>query len=260
MREYLRKGEQFKFCGFDFESPARCPELNSENACSIVFSFQSSQMIGVIGFSDELARYLLETQLGGGRSMQEFERAAARTTDGDARRSALFTPVEHALLKNSLLMLLNKLRTVYAEAGLGILKPIGEARAEVSLGPLRDNQLIVLRYTVGEIDTSLDLFIVSAAELVDAVHDAPRPSSAGDDSMASAVTTAQLDVKLVLGTWNVTIEELSALKNGDEIVLPDGSDAWLIASSIPVKRVCVKLNDDRITVGPKGGISGARSS
>jgi hypothetical protein len=258
MREYLCKGDQFRFCGFDFESFARCPELNSENACSIVFSFGENPMIGMMGFSDTLARYLVEMQLGGRRSMQQSERAAAKSADEDVQRPAPFTRVENALLKNSLVSLLGKLGNVYATAGLGNPRLIDQGRVEASLGLLPDDQLIVFRYKVGEADTPLNLFIASVIGLVEAVHDTPRPSLPGDDNTLSAATTAQLDVKLVMGTWNVTIEELSRLRHGDEIVLPDGTDAWLIASSIPVKRVRVKLNDDRITVGPKRGPSGAQ--
>jgi hypothetical protein len=197
-------------------------------------------------------------QLGGRRSLQQSEKAAAKSADGDAQRPAPFTRLESALLKNSLVLLLRKLGNVYAAMGLGIPRPIDQTRAEASLGLLPDDQLIIFRYKVAEADTPLNLFIASVIGLVDAVHDTLGPSVPVDDSMLSAVTAAQLDVKLVLGSWNVTIEELSGLRNGDEIVLPDGTDAWLTASSIPIKPVRVKLNDDRITVGPKGGLSGAQ--
>jgi hypothetical protein len=259
MREYLCKGDQFRFCGFDFESCGRCPELDCEPVCSIVFSFDSSPVIGVIGFSAELARYFVGRQLGQTLSTQQFERPAPNKNDGDLQCLAPFTRLESALLKKSLVLLLKKLGTVYAAAGFGLPKPVDQAgRIYANLGVLPGEPLVVFRYKVGEADTPRNLFIASIMRLVDAVQDVPRSSQSGDDSVLLAATTAPLDVKLVLGNWNVTIEELSSLRCGDEIILPDSTDAWLTADSIPVKRVRVKLNDDRIAVAPKGGLRGAQ--
>jgi hypothetical protein len=259
MREYLCKGDQFRFCGFDFESCGRCPELNCETAWSIVFSFDSSPVIGVIGFSQELARYLVDRQLGETPGTQQFERPAAKRNDGDLQHPAPFTRLESALLKRSLVLLVKKLGSVYATAGLGLPKPIDQAgRVYANLGVLPGEPLVIFRYKVGEADTPHNLFIASTMGLVDALQDAPRSSQPEDDGMLLAATTAPLDVKLVLSNWNVTIEELSSLRCGDEIILPDGTDAWLTADSIPVKRVRVKLNDDRIAVALKGGPSGAQ--
>jgi hypothetical protein len=253
MREYLCKGDQFRFCSFDFESCEQCPELDRETACSIVFSFDSSPVIGVIGFSEELAHYLVHRQLGENPNTQQFDRPAAKRNDGDSQHPAPFTRLETALLKKSLVLLLRKLGTVYASAGVGLPKPIDQAgRVYAKLGVLPGEPLVVFRYKIGEADTPRNLFIASTMGLVAAVQDAPRSSQPGDDSMLLAATTAPLDVKLVLGNWNVTLEELSGFRYGDEIILPDGTDAWLTADSIPVKRVRVKLNDDRIAVALKG--------
>jgi hypothetical protein len=259
MREYLCKGDQFRFCSLDFESYGQCPELACEPAYSIVFSFDSSPVIGVIGFSEKLARYLVDRQLGETLSTQQFERPAAKRNDGDLQHPAPFTRLESALLKKSLVLILKKLGTVYAAAGLGLPKPIDQAgRVYANLGVLPDEPLVVFRYMVGNAETPRNLFIACTMRLVDAVQDAPRSSRPGNDSMLLAATTAPLDVKLVLGNWNVMIEELSGLQCGDEIILPDGTDAWLTADSIPVKRVRVKLNDDRIAIALKGGPSGAQ--
>jgi flagellar motor switch protein FliM len=253
LREYLPKGDQFRFLGFEFQSFAQCPELNSENACSIVFRIDSSPLIGVIGFNEKLARCLVNSQLGAPDSIQQFERAAKRS-DEKVERPTLFTRLENALLNKSLLSLLDKLGTIYAEAGIGIPKPSDQPTdVKAALGLLPDEPLIVFRFKIGEADSLLNLFIASVPGLVDAVHGAPRQSLPEDDGMRLSVTTAQLDIKLVLGSWTVTVEELSHLRNGDEIVLPDGTDAWLTAGPIPIKRVTAKLLDGRIIVAPKGG-------
>jgi flagellar motor switch/type III secretory pathway protein FliN len=259
MREYLCKGDSIRFCGFDFESCGQSRELDCETACSIVFSFDRSQVIGVIGLSEELARYLVDRQLGESPGTQQFERPAAQRNDRDLQRPAPFTRLESALLKRSLVLLLKRLGTVYASAGIGLPKPSDQAgRVYANLGVLPGEPLVVFRYKVGEADSPRNLFIASTMRLVDAVQDAPHSSQPGDGTMLLAATTAPLDVKLVLGNWNVTIEELCSLRCGDEIILPDGTDGRLTADSIPVKRVRVKLSDDRIAVALKGGPSGAQ--
>jgi len=258
MCEYLRKGDQFRFCSFGIESCGQCPELKGESACRSVFSFDGSALIGVIGLSEELARYLVDRQLGEASNRRPGEKPAAEKTDGDRQRPASFTRLESALLKKSLASLLHKAGTVYAAAGLGVPKAIDRAeRVQARLGLLPDDPVIVFRYQVGEADSPLNLFIASTAALIDAVQEAPHPSQPGTHHAVLAATTAQLDVKLVLGNWNVTIEELSDLRIGDEIVLPNGADAWLAAGSIPVKRVRMKLSEDRIIVALKGGSHGA---
>jgi hypothetical protein len=258
MREYLCKGDQFRFCGFDFESCGRCPELDCETACSIAFSFDRSPVIGVIGLSEELACYLVDRQLGENPGTQQFERPATNRNDGDLQRPGPFTRLESALLKKSLVFMLKKLGTVYASAGLGLPKPIDQAgHVYATLAVLPGEPLVVFRYKVGNADIQRNLFIASTVGLVDVMQDASRSGQPGDDSMLLAATTAPLEVKLILGNWNATIEELSSLRCGDEIILPDGTDAWLTAGSIPVKRVRVNLSDDRIAVALKGGPSGA---
>jgi hypothetical protein len=252
-RDYLPKGQLFRFCGFEFQSFARCAELNAESGCSIAFRLDSNPLLGVIGFSEELGRCLIDRQLGASGSIQQFERAA-KSSGEKPRLPAPFTRLENALLKKSLVSLLDKLGTIYAAAGVGVAKPADQSTGvKAALGSLPDNPLIVFRYKIGEADSLLSVFIASAAGLIDTLHGAPRQNAPDDDSRLLAVTTAQLDIKLVLGTWTVTIEELSHLRDGEQIVLHDGSDAWLTAGPIPIKRVTAKLRDGRIIVAPKGG-------
>jgi hypothetical protein len=207
MHKYLRKGDKFTFCGFGFEWLAQCHELNSANARSIVFSFDGSPVIGVIGFNDELARYLIEMRLGGGGSIRNLsipqsEGAAAKSDDEDVQRPPPFTRVENALLKQSLLLLLDKLGAVYSTAGLGILRPIDRAGGvKTSLGLLPDGPLIVFRYRVGDADSPLKLFIASVIDLLDMVHDTPRGNLPADDTTLLAVSTAQLEVKLIFSNF-----------------------------------------------------------
>ncbi|MBV8451483.1 MAG: hypothetical protein JOZ29_04325, partial [Deltaproteobacteria bacterium] len=101
-----------------------------------------------------------------------------------------------------------------------------------------------------------NLVIASVIGLIDAIHDAPCVNQPDEDSLPLAMSETPLNVKLVLGNWNATVEELIGLRYGNEIVLPDGTDAWLIAGSVPIRRVHVRINKDRVIVGSKGGPNG----
>jgi hypothetical protein len=262
MREYLRDGDQFTFRGFSFESIARCPELNSENGHFLVFSFDRSVVVGAIALSDELAFYLVETQLGSDSVLhkveaEESKRVLPENEQQHVSSPVRFTRVENALSRKSLALMLGSLGAVYAAAGVGMFKSTDQgASIEISLGLLRDDPLMVFRYSVGEPDKQLSLVVATVVGLVEAIRETPRERLQNDSSGFLALSSAQLEVKLVLGSWNVTIGELSTLRSGDEVVLQDGTDAWLTIGSIPVKPVRVRLDQHHIVVEPTGVADG----
>jgi hypothetical protein len=255
MHPALRPGHQFTFCGFCFESAARCAELRSEGGHSIVFSFENSAVVAAIAMNTELAAYLLENQLGrdNNHPKSQVQRRGEATSAHQQQfsdTSIVLTRVETALLRMSLASMLDKLGVVYSAAGVGVPETIDPAGSiETSFGLRPDGQLMVFRYNIGgQSDRSLNLAVAATESLAGAVHDTPRESEPMDENVLLAVAAAHLDVKLVLGNWNATIEELSSLKSGHEIILQDGTDAWLTAGGIPVKPVQIKLNNGRIMI------------
>ncbi|HJU12060.1 MAG TPA: hypothetical protein VJ728_14345 [Candidatus Binataceae bacterium] len=252
MREYLRRGDEFTFCGLLFENLKEIPELSLDYGSSIGFSFETSPIIGTIGVSRELAEYLLKTQLGGEQSVRgeakQEETLQTDKSDGQPPSPQQFTRVEKALLRKYLTSLGAKLGSVYDAAGLGKPKIVDQKSGDSSLALLADYQLMVFRYRLGAADSNLNLVIATLAGIADVVPSLPRESRNGEDDVSLALSAAPLDVKLVLGNWNATIQEVSGLRRGDEIVLQDGEDAWLVADSVPIKPVRVRLENGRIIV------------
>ncbi|MGH7839568.1 MAG: hypothetical protein ACREQC_17335, partial [Candidatus Binataceae bacterium] len=53
-----------------------------------------------------------------------------------------------------------------------------------------------------------------------------------------------------LGGWNAPIAELAALALGDEIILPDGADAWLEAAGIRLRPIQVEVVEQVVRAYP----------
>jgi len=75
--------------------------------------------------------------------------------------------------------------------------------------------------------------------------------------MKRAAAIVPLDAAIILGGWSVTLEELARLRPGDEIVLPDGDDAWLTSGGIHLRRILVEFADGRFRASPRRTIDGA---
>jgi hypothetical protein len=258
LRDYLRPGDQFAFNGFDFASLGQASEFASDDGCSITFACESSSILGVMILNAELTRYLVEIQLCVDPTVRTMVTqgpagAMAKTGSEDASPVPLpLTRVENALLQRAIGLLLDKLGTVYSGVGVGALKQMGGgARLESSLGLAPDDYIMVFRYQVGDESSPFKLTVATGTQLANLLPDDPHGGSPVDEAVSLAVSETLLNVKLVLGSWSATIEELAALRKGDEIVLPDGADARLTAGPVVVKRVRVKLCEGRIVIEPK---------
>jgi hypothetical protein len=56
---------------------------------------------------------------------------------------------------------------------------------------------------------------------------------------------------IVLGGWTVPMAELAALKPGDDLLLPDGGDAWLEVEGLRLCPLGVELTGPILRVRPR---------
>jgi flagellar motor switch protein FliM len=265
MRDYLRPGDQFTFSGFDFESLASVSERSVGTRSSFSFSCNGTPVAGAIIVNEQLALYLVEKQLGGDGSgshkgnLLGATNAALKNTDQSFAPSPVpLTHVENALLRKIIGLLIDKLGGVYGTAGLSTPKAVGSAEGfESALGVTSDEHVCVFHYRIGGVSSLLELEIVAAAQVVTLVRNTPGMQRPVDDVVSPAISETLLNLKLVLGSWRTTIEELSSLRNGDELVLPDGTDALLVAGPVVIRRVHVTLCEGRIIIETKDAADGA---
>jgi flagellar motor switch protein FliM len=242
MRDFLHHNDQFTFGGMRFETFGDLAAHDSELPSAAVFASEANRLTGLLMLNPGLSRYLVDRRLG----------AKPKNEDG---RAASFTQLEYYVLRSALDELLASVGATYGTAGLGSIKPM---RRGIALGDMQlftpDIYLIEFHYRVAEPQDGLVLTLATNVELLNAVKDAPTAiRRAENPAVRQALAAAPLNVEVVLGTWNATIDELRNLRAGDEIILPDGAEAWLSAGGIRLGSVTVKMEQGRLSLQPYKG-------
>ncbi|MBV8772038.1 MAG: hypothetical protein JO166_06875, partial [Deltaproteobacteria bacterium] len=242
MRDFLHHNHQFTFGGMGFETFGDLAAHDSELPSAAVFANEANRLTGLLMLNPELSRYLVDRRLGIQRTNE----------DGS---TAPLTHLEYYVLRSALDELLASVSAAYGIAGLGPIKPI---RRGIHLGDMQlftpDIYLVEFHYRVGEPQDGLILTLATNVELLNAVKDAPtviRPAE--NPEVRQALAAASLNIEVVLGTWNATIDELRNLRAGDEIILPHGAQAWLSAGGIRLRPVTVKTVQSRLLLQPSKG-------
>jgi flagellar motor switch protein FliM len=242
MRDFLHHNDQFTFGGMGFETFGDLAAHDSELPSAAVFASEANRLTGLLMLNPGLSRYLVDRRLG----------AKRKNEDGSA---APLTHLEYYVLRSALDELLASVSATYRTAGLRSIKPM---RRGVHLRDIQlfipDIYLIEFHYRVGEPQEGLVLTLATNVELLNAVKDVPTTRrSSGSAEVRQALAAAPLNVEVVLGTWNASIDEMRNLRIGDEIILPDGAEAWLSAGGIRLRPVTVKMEQGRLLLQPYKG-------
>jgi len=236
LSELLPQGERIEFEGLGFESFGNLSETDSADCQSAVFTIKETEFGGFLLVSGELARSLVETRLG-----------VASGGDRDQRIS--LTRIERAIVHEALNGMLASLSDSYHAAGIGSLAVIRHSeRLKDTLLFVPQDYLVVLRFRLGPPASPMRVMLAASSSIINAVRDVVvvNGDHRGSSQIHDAAAAVPVEVDIVLGTWSVPIDDLLALKPGDSIVLPDGTDAWIAARTVRLGPVQVEFDGRRV--------------
>ncbi len=236
LSELLPQGERIEFEGLGFEAFDNLSETDSADCQTAVFTIEETEIGGFLLIRSELARSFVETRLG-----------VASLVDGDRRIS--LTRIEHAIVREALSGMLASLSDSYRAAGIGRLAVIRHSeRLKDTLLFAPQDYLVVLRFRLGPAASPLRVMLAASSSMINAVRDlvVVNGDRRGSSQIHEAAAAIPVEVDIVLGTWSVPIDDLLALKPGDSIVLPDGSDAWIAARTVRLGPVQVDFDGRRV--------------
>jgi len=238
LRGRLRRGDALRFNGFSLESSARLAATPAVGGLASLFTIADTRIAGGVIASARLAAYFVGRYPESKPNPQSTDDAAI-SVDGER-----LTPLETAVARRALEELVSQLGKLYAAAQIGSLKSVGRgmALAETPLLGQAD-YLAVFHYSIGAAASGLNLTVIANLELIDAMRAEPAAIPAWSSSARVARLAAAIPVRaaIVLGGWRVSLGELAALRPGDQIVLPDGADAWLEAARIRLRPIRVEV-------------------
>jgi flagellar motor switch protein FliM len=224
MRGYLPGEKHFEFEALNFEI---FRDFNNDQAAGsqvVVFAIEQAQVIGFLMLTGAVARTLVDSRLG-------IKPAASQEA------AAPFTRIEMGVVRESIRALLARLGETYLEMGLG---PIGAVRDCERLGDTLmfapEDYLAVLRFRIGAAADGLGITVALSSNAINAIHDNPRAAGIRRPRDLERIAgQLPMSVDLVLGAWKTSIRELTRLRPGDRIVLPDGEDGWLAAGKVRLR-------------------------
>ncbi len=246
MSELLSEGDRLFFEGLSF---AGLPELRAaEEAGSFVaaFTLETPKAQGLMIAHPNLTAYFARAFLG------RQSRSAASSSHSPLTR------LERSLAANTLKALIDHLAAFYAGIGLHGLRctSTGEPLASAARFDPGDC-LASFSMRLGATEPATRLTIAVGVELLAAFQaDAtvatrvPAPTPA----VVLATAAAPLDAAIVLGSWTLTLAELTELRIGDTIVLPDGDDAWLTCSGVRLQNVRLDFTRQRVRALSGGNV------
>jgi len=247
LRDRLRQGDQLSFEGMGLAQVRELCAQDEPGAVAGVFAIPEHRIIGFALIPPALAAYFARTPYG-----------IAAAENPEAGRA--LTRLEMMIAGRALDDLLGYLGTSYAAAGLGSLQRVGRGEAlahNPRFNP--DDYMVVFRFRVGAADSTMELTIAAGVDLINLCHSptvSPRPP-VSSPAMTRAAATVPLPAAIILGGWRVTLNELARLRPGDEIVLPEGENAWLASGRIDLHRIVVEFADGRLRVVPRRIADGA---
>ncbi len=108
-----------------------------------------------------------------------------------------------------------------------------------------EDALATLRFRLRADAEEMRLLVALSASVVTALaehHPVTIAGGNGRNAIANVARHLPIDVDVVLGSWKVPLDELMQLRAGDQIVLPDGEDAWLAARGVRIRRASVEIS------------------
>ena len=244
MREHLGEGDRLFFEGLSFATFREVCALEEAGALTAAFALEAPKAAGLMIANPGLTAYLARAFLG------------RKTAPADVSSQSLLTRLERSIAANALKTLTNHLSVFYAGVGLYGLQC--SSTGEPMAGLLRfnpDDYLALLRLRLGAMEPAMQLTIAAGMAFLTAFHPDDTTEarvSAAVPEVVRATAGAPLDAAIVLGSWNVSLGELMELRIGDEIVLPEGDNAWLVCSGIRLLNVRLEFTPKRLRATARG--------
>jgi len=243
LSEYLPRGKHIEFEGLSFESYATLNHTNGEAVHSAVFALERTDIGGALLISADLASCLVLSRLG------ILEEASS-----DSSHKA-FTRIETAIIREAMRLLLTSLGATYARAGVGAGVLRYSERSKDPLALASHDYVLALRFRLELPPRSLTLTIAVTRNIINAVGDLTVSKlGQGSQSTGRVLSRLPVEIDVMLGEWYLPLTELSTLKPGDTIVLPDGEDAWLSTNGITLMKVRVSFGQHRTILTLKSNL------
>ena len=208
------------------------------------FELERTSAGGFLVIDGTFLRALVDARMGGA--------CALDAADAQARP---FTRLESVIVRELQCALVDALAPIYRARGLGAPasvhhgEPLGD---NLLLSP--DDRMVLFRFGLDSGAQRHVITVGAKVAIVEAVE-AASPDGRAQVSPTIAKCAAELPVEidLVLGSWDVPLEDLAALAPGEVIVLPEGDDAWLASGTVELRRVHVSVSGRRIIIAPAEG-------
>ncbi len=232
MADYLPGHLKLEFEGLDFGAFSSVAMDESPCAQIVLFSIESTPINGFMMLTGALAKFLVGGRLAMGAAPED--KCATR-----------FTRIEAAIARETTRWMLGPLGETYVTAGLGAVANIRECdNLADSFLFEPEESLALLRFRIGGAGEDLSILIGLSGSIVTALAERQPAVVADGDSRAAIIDVVRrlpIEVEVVLGSWRASIAELTRLRVGDRIVLPDGEDAWLATRGIRIRRASVEI-------------------
>ena len=248
MREHLREGDSFSFEGLSLETFRALSAQPEAGSVAAQFTFEEQRIDGFVRADAHLAAYLAHAC---------FNAKAPPTDEGNP---APLTRLESVMAGRAITNLTRHLGEVYAGAGLGRMRSAMAGARMGDAGQFNpDDFMVVFRYQLGDPERGMHLTIATGTGLLAAMREdqsatKKAPESTEHKQMAVAVPVM---AAIVIGVWTVSLAELAQVRVGDEIVLPDGDDAWIASGGVRLQAARVELIEGRWHAWPKGAARSA---
>jgi flagellar motor switch protein FliM len=243
MRGYLSGDKHFEFEAMGFEVFRDFSSEQAEASQIVVFAIEQAQVGGFLMVSNVVARTLVDTRLGIKPSPNQAPKAT-------------FTRIEMGVLREAIRTMLARLSETYSEVSLGQVGGIRECEhLDDTLMFAPEDYLAVLRFRIGTASDGLRVTVALSSNAINAVHEGQQVAVVKHTSDLERVA-GQLPLKLdvVLGAWKTSIRELSRLRVGDQIVLPDGEDGWLAAGEVRLRNGKIEFTGGKTTIDIKRSV------
>lgn len=246
MREHLGEGDRLFFEGLSFAGHREVRAAEEDGSFVAAFALETPKAEGLMIAHPNLTAYFA-------RAFAERKSRAA-----DISSHSPLTRLERSLAGTTLKALIEHLAAFYAGIGLHGLRCTSTGEPLVSATRLDPADcLVTFSMRLGATEPAMRLTIAVGVELLTAFQaDAAVATrvAAVVPEVALATAAAPLDAAIVLGSWNLTLAELTELRIGDAIVLPDGNDAWLTCSGVRLQNVRLDFTHKRVRALSGGNV------
>jgi len=244
LSDTLPEGRAVIFEGIGIDTFKRFTELAPEDARVTNFELEPTGAGAFLAIDGALLRALVDARIG--------VVSVSDSHDGQLRP---FTRLESVIVRELQAALMESLGEIYRARRFGAPASThhGERLSDnLLLSP--DDRIVLFRFGFGPGAPGHVITVGAKVESVDTIEE-PSPDRRARASATVTKHAAALPVgiDLVLGSWDVALADLAALKPGDLIVLPEGEDAWLASGTVELRRVRVTLSGRRMVIAPMEG-------